>query len=71
MANAKQVRVGLKLDELPTTALPDGLAFLLVPESLLQPLATNLLPKVLLRDQGSHDDDPPVPMPGVLGQIDQ
>ncbi len=71
LATTKQVRVGLRLDEMPTVPVPDGLAFLIVPESVMPSLSTNLLPKIILRDQGTRHGDPPVPMPSVLGWIDQ
>jgi hypothetical protein len=63
--------IGLELDGSPLPCLPNGLSFLVCPESVLPALSTTALPKIILRESGAGREGPSAqPMEGVLGWID-
>lgn len=65
------VFIGLELDKTPSSSVPDGLSFLVCPESVLPELSTISLPKLIMRESKVGSDQPSVgAMPGVLGWID-
>ena len=65
------VFIGLELDRSPSSPLPDGLSFLVCPESLVPELSTISHPKLVMRESKVGREEPPVPvMQGVLGWID-
>lgn len=68
----RRVLIGLELDGSPPSSLPNGLSFLVCPESVLPALSTISLPKLALREQGaSREVVAGAAVPGVLGWIDQ
>jgi hypothetical protein len=68
----RRVPIGLELDGWPPPSLPDGLSFLLCPESVLPKLSTVPLPKLALREQGRlKEESSQVAIPGVLGWINR
>jgi hypothetical protein len=66
------VFIGLELDRSPSSSLPDGLSFLVCPESLASALTTISLPKFVMRESKVGRKEPTVRvMQGVLGWIGQ
>jgi hypothetical protein len=67
----RRVYIGLELDGPPLPSLPNGLSFLVCPESVLPALSTSPLPKIVLRESAGGKEEPPtLPGQGVLGWID-
>ncbi|HEY7313017.1 MAG TPA: hypothetical protein VH643_26880 [Gemmataceae bacterium] len=52
----RRVFIGLELDEPPPPSLPNGLSFLVCPESLLPVLSTTSLPKLVMRESKAGTD---------------
>jgi hypothetical protein len=48
----RRVFIGLELDGPPPPSLPNGVSFLVCPESVLPALSTIPLPKLALRERG-------------------
>ena len=68
----RHVFIGLELDGPPSQPLPDGLSFLVCPESVLPALSTTPLPKLVLREAEAGREEPSLQaIDGVLGWIDQ
>jgi transposase len=68
----RHVLIGLELDESPPPFLPNGLSFLVCPESMLAALRTIALPKLALQEQvASGKGVSAAAVPGILGWIDQ
>ena len=68
----RRVLIGLELDGPPPPSLPNGLSFLVCPESVLPALSTASLPKLALRDSEAGREKPQArEVQGVLGWIDQ
>jgi len=66
------VFIGLELDGPPPPSLPNGLSFLVCPESVLPELTTASLPKIVLRESKDGTAEPSArEIQGVLGWIDQ
>jgi hypothetical protein len=66
------VFLGLELDRPPPPSLPNGLSFLVCPESVLPALSASALPKIVLRESGAGRELQPAPsVQGLLGWIDQ
>jgi hypothetical protein len=67
----RRVFIGLELDESPPPLLPNGLSFLICPESMLPALETIPLPKLVLREQGALKGETSAVAPSLLGWIDR
>jgi len=66
------ILIGLELEGQPVPPLPNGLAFLVCPESVLPALCSTPLPKVVLRESKAGRREPPTrAIQGVLGWVDQ
>lgn len=67
----RRVLIGIELDDHPPTSLPDGLSFLVCPESLLPALSTLSLPTFGLREPQAGRAEPAPAAQGVAGWIDE
>ncbi|HEY7330999.1 MAG TPA: hypothetical protein VH592_25405 [Gemmataceae bacterium] len=66
----RRVFIGLELDGLPPSSLPNGLSFLVCPESVLPALSAISLPKLILRkSEAEREEMPEGGIQGVLGWI--
>jgi Glycosyl hydrolases family 2 len=66
------VLIGLELEGEPVPPLPNGLSFLVCPESVLPALCPTPLPKVVLWKPKAGSREPPTrAIQGVLGWVDQ
>jgi hypothetical protein len=65
------VFIGLETDEPPSRSLPNGLSFLVCPESMLPALNKTALPKLVIRElRDGMKEQRGQAIPGVLGWID-
>jgi hypothetical protein len=64
--------IGLELDGPPPSSLPNGLSFLVCPESVLPALSTTSIPKLVRREsEPGRAERPARAIQGVLGWIDR